>query len=88
MKPRAVKCSITLDLDEHRELWIYAMHRHVGGQSPVASILKEAAFAYMAKYAIPEMKRPILETKYYEAFPDAKAVQPDASGASQSEGSA
>lgn len=87
MKQRAIKCAITLDPEEHRELWMFAMHRHVGGQSPVASILKEAAFAYMAKYAIPETKRAALEAKYAEAFQEAKAVQPDALGEGRVEGS-
>lgn len=70
--------TIKLDAEEFRELWMYAAHRHVGGQFPVNAFAKEAVFSYMAKYPIPDAKRPLLVSKYQEVFPDARAVQPDA----------
>lgn len=73
------RVSYKLDPDEHREAWLFAAYRHVGGSHPINSFMKEAAFAYMAKYPIPEAKRTALEAKYQEAFQEARAVQPAAS---------
>jgi hypothetical protein len=74
-----LRITFKLDADEHREMWIYAAYRHVGGRSPIDSFAKEAAFAWMSKYPIPEVKRAQLEAKYKEAFPEAQAVQPEGS---------
>ena len=74
--PRELRISFKLDPNEHMELWLFAANRHVGGQFPVNAFAKEAAFAYMAKYPIPEARRALLVARYHEAYPDAKAAQP------------
>ena len=74
------RVSYKLDPDEHREAWLFAAYRHVGGSHPINSFMKEAAFAWMAKYPIPEAKRTALEAKYQETFLEARAAQPEAPG--------
>lgn len=75
MTERKYRVSFALTEEEYRELWIYTQHRHVGGSNPAAAFSKEAVFAYMAKYPIPEAKRAALECKYDEGLADAKAAQ-------------
>ena len=73
-----MRLQVTLTDEEHRELWIAAQHRHIAGRSMIQTALVQFAFAYLAKYPLPDERRAELEKRYRDAFPDAKAVQPDA----------
>ena len=73
--------TITMDEDEYRELWCYALHRHIGGRHPAAAFAKEAIFGYMGKTPIPDVKRAKLEEKYQIAHSDAMAAQLDGKNA-------
>jgi len=72
------RIEVTLTDEEHRDLWVSAMYKHIKARNPVAAVLVQNAFGLMAKYAIPDARREELEAKYLEAYPDAQAVQPDA----------
>ena len=73
-----MRLQVTLTDEEHRELWIAAQPRHIAGRSMIQTALVQFAFAYLAKYPLPDERRTELEKRYRDAFPDAKAVQPDA----------
>lgn len=63
--------TITLHVtdEEYHELWLGAMHRHIGGPYPVHALAKQAMFGYLAKYPLGEARRAELEKMYAEAFP-------------------
>ncbi|MGO8695977.1 MAG: hypothetical protein ACLQMF_20125 [Rectinemataceae bacterium] len=71
------RVSFALDADELREVTVYAMYKHIGGTRPVSAMAKEALFAWMRKYPIPEKERARLEAKYDNELTDAQAVQPE-----------
>ena len=74
----ALRTSVSLTDEEHRELWIAAQHRHIAGRAMIQTALVQFAFAYLAKYPLTDERRAELEKRYREAFPGARAVQPDA----------
>jgi hypothetical protein len=84
-KPEDPRVTYKIDADEHLELWIFATYRHVGGQYPINSFAKEAAFAYMKKYPVPEAEKAKLTAKYRETFSDSQAAQPEGSGEARSD---
>ena len=72
----AVRTSVSLTDEEHRELWIAAQHRHIAGRAMIQTALVQFAFAYLAKYPLTDERRAELEKRYRDAFPGAQAVQP------------